>query len=73
MPPCLRLDALSPLAAIMPVWRLARWWRPQPRERATHRSSRSDSSALREDRADSEARSWGQAWGGWCRLEAVDI
>ena len=58
------MDALSPLAAIMPVWRLARWWRPQPRESATHRSSRSDSSALREDSEDSEARSWGHAWGG---------
>ena len=63
VPPCLRLDALSPLAAIMPVWRLPRCWRPQPRERETHLSSRRDSSALREDRADSEARSWGQAWG----------
>ena len=71
MPPCLRLDALSPLAAIMPVWRLARWWRPQPRESATHRSSRSDSSALREDREVSEARSWGHAWGDG--VEAVDI
>ena len=58
------MDALSPLAAIMPVWRLARWWRPHPRESATHRSSRSDSSALREDSEDSEARSWGHAWGG---------